>query len=511
MATSTTLQPSTRAPRWFVWLGLIALIGYGFFISRHATVAAGGSDSSGYLNSAKLLASGKLEIPVRLPAGFGPPDAIGYSQFQPLGFTAFSNDTRLIPTYPTGLPLHVALASKLLGWSLGPLFLQILGSMAALWLCYVVAREFGLELSLAAASVIILAACPVMIFSSTQPLSDLLATTWCLAAVWCALRARRHAGWAIACGAAYGIAVLVRPTNTLLAGTLLVLLGLDWRRLALGVVGGLPCVVWLAFYNHTLYGGALRSGYDNWSVFFAVRYFKPASIYFLQWLATFLPVIVLALPFAALFRRETRTRDLLALALWFAPITGLYLFVAFSHEAWTCLRYILPGIPALIIAAMFGVEAIARSLAEGRRAPLVRRVAAVVLAGWAVGMSSYWSPRNSVFHIKHHEDAYITSAAAALAQFPKNAMVVCCHTSGAIYHYTDFPVLRFDGMPPGEFARYAGMAQRVGVPIYGLLFSAEEEQTFRECPGEWTRLATVDGVGLWQLVAAKPAPVPTLK
>lgn len=497
-------QPVSSAPRWFVWLGLIAFGVYAVLIGAHSTVAAGGSDSSGYLNSGKLLASGLLDIPVRLPSGFTGDAVVSLSHFQPLGFVGSHEGARLVPTYPTGLPLHFAAAGKVLGWTWGPRCVELAGALAALWLCYAVGRELGLARPLAAAAAIVLAACPLVLFAAMQPLSDLLATTWCLAAVWAALRARRHPGWAAACGAAYGVAVLVRPTNILLLPALVVLLGLDWRRLALAALGGLPCAGWLAFYNHTVYGGALRSGYLNWSEFFALRYLKPAAAYFLEWLAVFVPTAMLALPLAALCRRDTRTRELLALALWFAPITGLYLFVAFSHESWTCLRYLLPALPALILAAMLGIEALARGSGP-TLAPRIRLASAVVLAAWAIGVSWFWSPRNLVFHLKQQEDAYITSAHAARAHFSENTLVLSCHTTGALYHYTDFPVLRYDAVSPEEFARYVALAQRTGVTIAALLFTAEEQMALRErCPGEWIRLATVDGVDLWRLAAASP-------
>jgi hypothetical protein len=41
------------------------------------------------------------------------------------------------------------------------------------------------------------------------------------------------------------MAVLVRPTNVVLLPALLVLLGFHWRKLALAVTGGLPCLAWL--------------------------------------------------------------------------------------------------------------------------------------------------------------------------------------------------------------------------------------------------------------------------
>ncbi|MGH7959530.1 MAG: ArnT family glycosyltransferase [Opitutaceae bacterium] len=434
-----------------------------------------------------------------MPPEFARLEGVSPPRFQPLGFASFVHNNRLLPTYPTGFPLHLAAAGRIFGWSWGPRLVEVLGALAGVWLCYAVGREVGLGRALAAAGAVTLAVCPVMVFASIQPLSDTLAMTWCLAAVWMALRTRFHPGWAVACGAAYGVAVLVRPTNILLLPALLMLLGFNWRRLALAALGGLPCVAWLAFYNHALYGGAFRSGYFNWSEFFALRYFTPAVSYFVRWLAVFLPAVLLVLPVAAFWRRDTRTRELYALACWFVPITGLYLFVAFSHEAWTCLRYILPALPALILAAMLGVEAIARSCVISL-APHLRYGAAVLVAGWAVGMSWYWSRQSALFLIKGYEDAYATASTAARTHFPANTLMLSCHLSGALFYYTDFPVLRWDAITPDEFTKYAALAQRAGVTVGALLFADEEQRALRElCPGEWTRLATVDNVGIWRL------------
>jgi hypothetical protein len=491
--------PCTRAPRWFITLGFIALAAYAVLIGVNSTVAAGGSDSSGYLNSARLLASGRLENTVRLPPGFGPVEDLFRPFFQPLGHVAFAENSRLLPTYPNGLPLHLALAGKIFGWSWGTLFVELAGALAAIWLCYAIGRELGLDWALAGAAAVVFAACPVTILLAVQPLSDLLATTWCLAAVWAALRARRHLGWGVACGAAYGVAVLVRPTNLILMPALLVLLGFNWRKLACVVLGGLPAAAWLAFYNHNVYGGALRSGYMNWSEFFDLSYFKPTAWHFVRWLAVFLPAVLLVLPLAAIWRRDTRTRELLALALWFSAIVGLYLFCAFSHESWTCLRYILPAMPALILAGMLGVEAIARSV-RSHWAVRVRTIAAFVIAVWAAGVSWKWSPANGVFHVKIYEDAYTSATTAARTLFPKNTLVLCCQTSGAVYYYTGFPILRWDALNPAEFAVHVAKAQRAGVTICALLFTGEEQRALREmCPGKWTRLATVDSMSLWRL------------
>ena len=148
---------------------------------------------------------------------------------------------------------------------------------------------------------------------------------------------------------------------------------------------------------------------------------------------------------------------------------------------------------------MLGVEAIARLLAAGP-ARRLRHAAAVIIASWAVGMSWQWSRSHGVFSLKFHEDAYITASAAARTHFPPKTLVLCCHLSGAVFYYTDFPVLRWDVANPAEFTRYAAMAHRAGITIGALLFADEEQRALQEsCPGEWSRLATVDNVGIWRL------------
>ena len=225
----------------------------------------------------------------------------------------------------------------------------------------------------------------------------------------------------------------------------------------------------------------------------------------MRWLGIFLPAIVLVLPFVALLRRETRTRELAALACWFVPLAGLYLFVSFSHEAWTCLRYLLPAIPALIFMSMLGIEALARTL-EARRTRSTtwfRPAAAILLATWAVVQSWQWTRQSALWLIKGYEDAYITATAAAQAKFPANTLVLCCHMSGAVFFYTDFSVLRWDALTPSEFKRYAAWAARAGVALGAVLFDGEEESALRQsCPGEWERVATVGNVGIWRLAPA---------
>ncbi len=495
--------PARSAQRLRVWLGVLALVGYAIFLARHCAVVAGGADSSGYLNSARLFVDGKLATDLRAPPEFGPRDSLDAMHFLPQGFSPGNDRTRLTPTYPTGLPLHLAVAGKLFGWSVGPLLVMLVAATGALWLCYLVARELGLSAGLAFSGSIMLGTFPVFIFTSVQPLSDTLATAWSLATLFAALRARGRQAWAVAAGAAFALSVLVRPTNLLLAPSLVVLLGLNWRRLTLFTLGGLPGAAWLAWYNHQLYGHPLQSGYGDIFAAFSLIHGAPTALHFTKWLALLLPAVLLALPFAALTRRELRGREMLSLVTAFGAVAGCYLFYDVSHEVWWCLRFILPVVPALILAGLLGVEALARG--PGSRWPKgFRPAVACGLVLWAVGNSWYWSPQLGVFLMKRYEQAYADASLVARDLLPKEAIVVSSSFSGSLYFYTEFAVLRFDQVEAPVFARYASLAHGAGRPVCAVLFKSEEAEAFRRCPGTWTSLAQIHNVGIWRLAPPTP-------
>lgn len=487
------------AARILPWLAALALIGYAVFLATHTTVVAGGSDSSGYLNSARLLAAGKLHAEFRVPPEFGPlTTPASAHHFAPAGFNTFPGVPGLSPVYPTGLPLHFALAGRLFGWSAGPFLVQLGAALAAVSLCFATARALGFGFTLAATAAALLAAFPVFIFTSIQTLSDTLATAWVLGAVFCAVRGRASVAWAAGSGAALAMAVLVRPTNLLFAPALVVLLGFDLRRLGAFLLAGVPGAAWFAFYNRALYGGALQSGYGNIYADFGVAYAGPTAVHFAQWLARLLPALVLALPAVALLRRETRRRELFALLLGSGAITTLYLFYGISREVWWCLRFILPGVPLLLLAALYGLDALARFFGSVRAKITAGLAAALVL--WAAGNAWHWVRELTVLYVPGYERAYAEAAQVARATIPANAIVVCSQTSGSLFYYTSLAPFIFDGIPPEEFARYAQLAREAGRPIYAVLFDIEENDVFQKnCPGAWTRLNTIGNIGIWKL------------
>lgn len=502
--------PSTAAarPRWAGWIGFAALALYAALLARHTVVVAGGSDSSGYLNSARLFAAGALVTPLRVPADFPPRTRDEITHFCPQGFFPDRRQPEILtPTYPNGLPLHYALAGKLLGWTAGPWLVVVGSAVAAVGLTFLLGRELGLSLGLAATGALIFGTFPVFLFTSIQPLSDTPATAWTLAALLAAARSRTAKlpgwGWAAAAGGAFAIAVLVRPTSLLIAPALLLLIGFDGRRLVAFVGGGLPGAAWLAYYNHTLYGHPLASGYGQIFGAFGWEYGAPTALHFARWLALLLPAAVLVLPFGVLVRGGLRGLPFVALLLAFAAVFICYLYYEVSHEVWWCLRFILPVVPCLILTALLGVE----SLARRWPARPLRTAAAVVLGAWAVGNSWHWSRELAVFMVPRYEQAYADGVAIARPHLPANAIVLSLAFSGTLHFYSDLPILRWDQLQPEHFSRYATIARRLGRPIFALLFTSEQDDAFRRCPGPWRKVAEVSNVGLWQL-DPPPAPAP---
>jgi len=94
-----------------------------------------------------------------------------------------------------------------------------------------------------------------------QPMSDVPATAWILAAIFFALAARRRPNLAFAAGAAFGIAVWVRPTGAL--AILAIGLALPTTRRGVGgfLLGGAPFAAALALYNLGAFGHAADTGY----------------------------------------------------------------------------------------------------------------------------------------------------------------------------------------------------------------------------------------------------------
>jgi hypothetical protein len=99
-ATTEPDRPWWRRPAALLVAAALAL--YCILLVEDIGAVAGGSDSSGYLNHARLLSQGRVHLPERAIPGLPPASAPSYL-YVPLGFRPARDGDGLVPTYPSGL------------------------------------------------------------------------------------------------------------------------------------------------------------------------------------------------------------------------------------------------------------------------------------------------------------------------------------------------------------------------------------------------------------------------
>lgn len=490
-----TVPPRPPTPVWrrVVHLAVVAAaLGYGWLLWRHAGVCAGGSDSSGYLNQARLYQEGRLRAPMRTVPGLSAERAPAYT-YVPLGFIPRHEDQMLVPTYPSGLSLLIAGGASLAGWERGPALVLLLHALGGVGLVYGLGRAVGLEPASAALGATALAASPLYLMYALQAMSDLPALVWATAAVLCAWQAPQRPLLSVAAGFSLGLAVLIRPTNVLMAVPVLLALGWSRRRWLWLGLGGLPCAAWLMFLNHRLYGNPFLTGYGDVGNLMSPEWVMPALGHYAQWIPALLsPFVVLALGLPWLWR--ARARAVAVLGAWIAVTFGFYAFYFHTHETWWYLRFVLPAFPALILAALLVGERIVPAHRPWLR-PAAVGLAAIVL----VANGRHWSRHWAVLETGRQERLYQQAADWVKAGTPADAVIVAMQQSGAMFFYTHRAVVRWDTLDGGwEPVRAALNA--AGRPVYAVLFEFElKEALEQKVPGRWTRLHGFGPVSCWRL------------
>lgn len=475
----------TSDRRFGVMLAMLALTAYAVMIVLHIGTYAAGSDASGYMNHARLLASGNLHPRPRVLSGLTP-DGQHSTLFVPLGFVPSIDGNGMVPTYPSGVPLMVATAAQFVGWERAGDVVLCVHSLLGLLLVYSLGRTMGLSPRGSVLGAVILAASPLYINYSIQMMSDLPALVWTLGAVLAAWHSRERAQWALVAGAAAAGAVLIRPTNVLIFAPIAVALGLSPRRWILLTVGGLPGAIFFCFHSHSLYGRLFTTGYGNFTSSFGPEWVGVTWWHYALWLpALFTPVVLLAGGLPWLARTEPRKAALLGT--WALVFAAFYSAYVCTHETWWYLRFLLPALPPLVVGGLL----VARQAGVGRRWPLVQnRVFAIALIA-IIANSALWNKRLPSFDIGRDNKVYQIAAAWLNANLPDNAVILSMQMSGTLYYYTDFTFLRWDSCDaenrPGILA-----ALRDGRrPLYAALYQFETETALHErMPGRWTLIAT---------------------
>jgi hypothetical protein len=437
--------------------------------------AAGGADAYGYVSQAALWAHGHLSAPdplARLAPLVGPASA-------PLGYQIAQTPGAIVPTYPAGLPIVMAITMILGGPSAVYFVVPLFGGLVV-WLTYLL----GVRIADARAGVlaaVLLTFSPIFIFQSLEPMNDVPVTAWWLLAWTLALSS--GGGTAFGAGLAVSAAVVIRPNLLPLALVLAAVSAAEaprLRRATLFSAGMVPGCLAVAALNAFWYGSPLASGYGPLEQYYAWRHAVPNIRHYWTWLIE-LQSVVIVLAIVAPFVARAKPAAAAMLA-FFVVLLGCYLFYL-VYDTWPFLRFLLPGIPLLLILAS---SVIVWTLG---RLPLAVRTASFVLIGTLLPI---WylttADRLHVFDIQRAEHRYVSVGEFVGAALPANAVVLSVIQSGSVRWYGQRPTLRWDMLPPDQLDDTLDGLRKAGYDPYVLLEDWEDD-LFR------ARFATTSVVG----------------
>lgn len=475
-------------------LAVLAIGLYTVMLAQHVGAVAGSSDTSGYMNQARLLASGHVHVAARIIPGL--PQVPGKPMlYSPLGFKPAPNGDGLIPTYPVGFPLFVLAAEPFAGWRHAGDLVIILHSLAGLAATFALGRMLGLGRPLATLGATIVALSPVYLFMSLQAMSDQPSLVWTTLAVLAALRSRKAPAWALAAGGALAIDVLLRPTNVLAFAPVAIALGASPRRWLLLVTGGLPGLAFFCAHSAATYGSLAATGYGDTSVDFGTRYVAATLVHYARWLpALFTPLVALnlGLPWVG----GQNARDKWLIGIWIFVFAGFYSFYKCTHETWWYLRFLLPAAPAMVVGSLLVLRSLLSRVAAARGLFRYRAALAAAFA-LAVGSSSWGVHSLFPLIIGKDELRYGLVADWMNKNAPKDALCLSNQASGALFYFTRLTLIRWDSIDNGDVATVESAIRASGRPLYAVLFPYEIEEfgaPQRQMPGNWIQVGRIDDV-----------------
>ncbi len=471
---------------------LLAL--YALVLARHVGAVAGSSDSSGYMNHARLLASGSVHVQPRTLPGLPQASAAPYL-YVPLGFRPAANGNGLVPTYPPGLPLLILALEPLVGWQRAGDWAVIVHSLAGLVVTFALGRVLGLGRLWSALGAVIVGLSPLYLFFSLQAMSDVPSLAWTTLAVLAALKARERAPWALAAGAAMAMDVLIRPTSVLAFVPVAVALGASPRRWLLLAAGGLPGAAFFLAENASAYGRLLTTGYGDNSNLFGLAFVPGTLLHFARWLPLLLTPLValnLALPWAG----STAARTRWLLASWILAYAAFFSTYKCTHEAWWYLRFLLPAVPAMAVGSLLVLRG-ALSIVPARAARAASVAAFAAALALAAIFSSKFNKHFFTFSIGNEELRYTHAANWMLKNLPPDAVCLTMQASGAIFYYTHFTFIRWDFVNSRNIGQVESALRSSGRPLYAVLFPFEYNEDHlpeSSMPGRWTEVGEVEYV-----------------
>jgi hypothetical protein len=299
------------------------------------------------------------------------------------------------------------------------------------------------------------------------------------------------------------VGFLVRPSNFLVALPVLVAVGLSPRRLALVALGALPGVAAWAAINSAAYGHPLESGYGAIGNEFHRSLVSGTLRYYVHWLPLLLSPVVLLAPAVVAFS-GARPRTVAILVTWIVAFLAFYAPYRWTHEQWWFLRFLLPAAPAMIVAGLCAVSLWLEGLKARYTVPWAWLVPAVVLLAAFGVEANQGGPLREARAIGHGERKYGRVAAWLVAHLPGDAVIASSQSSGALFYFTDFTILRFEELHPPVSDRVLASVGSGRRGLYAVLWPFETDVIAR-LPGTWTQVGAVDDVTVWKCGGPAPA------
>jgi len=492
---------------------------------RWGVFSASGSDSYGYVSQADLWLGGHLRVPE--PLGRQMPWPGGVWAFVPLGYTLAKVPDAMVPTYPAGLPILMALFKVVAGPCGSFLVVPVLGALAV-WLAYVLGREVsGRVAGLICA--LLLASSPTFVYLLMWPMSDVPVTAFWTASLVLAMRPGTFS--ALVAGLAGSMAILTRPNLAPLAGVLL--LGQAWlavarRRetqrpflpVATFILGMIPGVVAVALLQGYLYGSPLASGYGSLGKLYAWSNARNNLWQYGSWFVdTQTAAVALALlaP-AAIAGVAPGRRGALSVVLLGVPATVLLSYLFYSvFDAWWYLRFLLPAFPVVFVLMAASAVWLLERLPAAARAPLL-----VLLFVPLVVHEGQVTAARGVFRLQDGERRYADVGRYLRTATPSNAVFIAMQESGSARYYSGRLSLFYPALPGDWLDRAVAALKGHGLRPYILLETWEEPHFKRQFAGsafgglDWQPMAVYSGpvrVGLYDpemrsAPAREPAGIP---
>ena len=449
----------------------------------YGTRCACGADSYGYVSEAVLWTKGTLHVPEPMISRV--PWTFADWTFTPLGYRPAMSRDAIVPTYPPGFPLTMALAI-VVGRTPSAAFVvvPILGA-AAIWLTFLIGKR--LDDSLTATCGAVLTACsPIFLYQLIQPMSDVPVVTWWLAALLFLLLETDTA--ALLAGLAASAAVLTRPNLVPLAVVCTVFAACPGERPApaaarlrrglLFATGALPGPLLIAWFQKALYGSPLVSGYGRLSDLYALENAGPNTHRYAAWLFEshgIAPFVGLAAPLILMADAHTLApgvRRAAWLSLAFSSTVYLaYLFYA-PFDNWTYTRFLLPAVPLLLLLSIW-----VTSIALRRIGPTVARL--LVTAAVALVALTWLRGQRGLAQVRQGEQRYVRIAKYIRATVPDDALILSMQHSGTVRYYAGRKTVRYDWLLPNWLDPAIEEMRRIRRAPLVLLENWEEKQ-FRE-------------------------------